>query len=333
MRVYGDLELNRNSSVAGYIEVSRDARFRDDMVVLGYTSIGRDVYTRPGKWEIPLWSSVGGKRITRDFTLDKPCACEAKDLLNVDAIVRDGRQHNDNANPAVNLSPTALKNQNIKSTITLPCGRFYLDELSGVGDVKLIVNGRTALYVGGDVATVGRFDIELGPEGELDLFISGNLAQVGFGTFGDVQRPSAVRVYVGGAGDIIFRGYQPFGANLYAPRSRMHSDGFIDARGSLFLRTLDTNSYLKIDYDRDVLDQGDDDACLPPKPPKPPTPPTPDAGVPDASDPPPQCNSSCDEKCGQQACKNGMCTGCSTDADCCSPLVCYPDGRCGALLL
>lgn len=327
VHVYGDLEMNEGATIAGLVRVLRDARFREDVILLGQAQIGRDVYTRPGKLDPPAWSQIGGERVVQELTLDKPCACEAKDLLDVDALIRAAHAKNDNAHPAVMLAPDALSDLSFAHRVELPCGRFYVDEITGIGDVRIVVNGRSALFVGGDVATLGRLDIELGPQGELDLFIGGNLTQVGYGTFGDVRRPAALRVYVGGSGDILYRGYQPFGANLYAPLSRLHADGFIDAKGAIFVRTLDVNGYLKVNYDRDILDQGDDESCKPPTPPPPPPPPV------TPPPPPPQCTNSCDEFCGKQVCKSGMCAGCTQDSDCCEPLVCYPDGRCGPLLL
>jgi hypothetical protein len=242
--------------------------------------------------------------------------------------VRDGKLKNDNQNPQVKLDPAALTRLDFARRVELPCGRYYLDEISGIGDVHLVITGRTALFVGGDVSTIGHLDIELGLKGELDLFIAGDLTQVGYGQFGDVDRPSGVRVYVGGDGDLFFRGYQPVGANIYAPRSHLHSDGFIDTKGSLFVRSLYDNGYLKVNYDRDILDQGNDDACQPPTPPPPPVVPPVEPPPP----PPPECQSACSEQCGQRTCSQGMCRGCAVDADCCAPLVCYPDGRCGPLL-
>jgi hypothetical protein len=330
VHVYGDFESNGNVNIAGYLDVTRDAKMHEGILLPGHANIGRNSYTPPGTFDLPGWAFIGGEEIVQDFTLEKPCDCEPQNLLDIDAIVRDGKLKNDNANPAVNLSADVLTGLDFARRVELPCGRFYLDEISGVGDVHLVINGRTALFIGGDVKTVGHFDIELGPQGELDLFIAGDLAQVGYGQFGDVNRPSGVRVYVGGDGDIFFRGYQPFGANLYAPRSHLHSDGFIDAKGSIFVRSLYDNGYLKVAYDRDVLDLGDDDSCNPPPPPPPP--PVEPPPVEPPPPPPPQCDSVCDESCGQQTCRNGMCLGCRTDADCCSPLVCYPDGRCGPLL-
>jgi hypothetical protein len=111
-----------------------------------------------------------------------------------------------------------------------------------------------------------------------------------------------VRVYVGGNADIVYLGYEPFGGNLYAPKARLWSDGFIDIRGSVFVRELDAGSYIKIDYDRDVLDLGSE--CPPVEP--------------------PDCTDVCLPGCGSGR-------SCSVDADCCAPLVC-DDALCRPLL-
>jgi hypothetical protein len=35
----------------------------------------------------------------------------------------------------------------------------------------------------------------------------------------------------------------------------------------------------------------------------------------------------------RRACIGGECASCTSDTDCCPPLVCYPDGTCGSLLI
>jgi hypothetical protein len=317
LQVGGDLELQEDLALPGYLEVARDAWLAEDAVMTAAT-IGRDLLTQPGKWLPPPWVLVGGSWQQGAFSFDDPCPCGEDEMLDIAAIVADGLATNDNAE--IPLDPGSLTGHVGYRRIELPCGRFYVDEISGVGDITLEVNGRTALYVGGDVSTIGRFDIEIGPDGELDLFIDGDLDQIGYGTFGDPSRPSRVRVYVSGSGDITFLGYQPVGANIYAPRARMISAGYIDMEGSLFLRELDAGAYINIAYDRDIVEEVDE--CEPPD------------EEPPSDDPPPECNDRCDALCGHQTCdeSTGECTGCTTDADCCAPLICYSDGRCGPLL-
>ncbi len=328
VNVAGDLEANNPMVLAGLLTVARDARFAALPTFLGVAGVGGTL-TRPhGFWPALVLASAYKEEAVN---LEPPCPCKPSEILDVGAVVEQGKLKNDNHNPAVNLDPAVLSNLGFARRLELPCGRFYLDSIGGIGAVTLAVTGRTALFVGGNVSTVGAFNIELGPDAELDLFIAGNLTQVGFSPLGDRNRPANVRIFVGGEGDITLVGYEPINANLYAPKSRLYSPGYIAARGSLFVRRLHAQGYVTVDYDRDILTRGDDDACLPPPPPVEPS--EPDAGTPPPP-PPPECTNACDESCGStKTCVNGSCGSCTTDADCCAPLVCYKNGRCGALVL
>jgi hypothetical protein len=307
LKVGGDLELSEPLDVAGYLNVRRDVWLENDALVLGYANIGRDLNTQPFTSVVSTFTTIGGDWNEGSFAVEEPCACEPQELLDIDAIIADGQAHNDNA--VIGLDSGAFSDVIGVTRWTLPCGRFYVDEITGIGDLHLTVTGRTALYVGDDVGITGHFDIDLGPDAELDLFIKDNLVQIGFGQFGDPSRPAKMRVYVGGEGDILFLGYQPVGANIYAPRSRMISAGYVDMEGSLFLKDLDAGGYIDITYDRDVIIPGEQ--CPPP----------------DDEEPPPECTQTCNETCGTSACIDGECGACTVDADCCDPLVCY-QGSC-----
>jgi hypothetical protein len=311
LKVGGDLELRESLNVAGYLQVARDAWIESDALVLGYADIERDLMTQPRLPFVSTFTTVGGDWTEGAFGIDEPCACDPQQLLNIDAIVADGRAHNDNA--VIGLDVGAFSDVIGVTRWELPCGRFYVDEITGIGDLHLTITGRTALYVGDDVGITGHFDVELGPDGHLDLFIKDDLVQIGYGDFGDRERPAHMRVYVGGEGDILFLGYQPVGANIYAPRSRMVSAGYVDIEGSLFLKDLDAGAYVDITYDRDVIIPGDE--CEPP-PEEPPT------EEPPIEEPPTECMHTCNESCGDLACIGGTCGACETDADCCSPLIC-----------
>lgn len=347
LRIYGDAEVENDwdinldpSLVGGWVDVWGNLEVADRMDIAGLLTVWEDATVNDlnitgacqiyGTLTHPAneWAGVLGcfKKVDpKPVDLDPPCACGANDVLDVNAIVQDAKLHNDNANPAVNLDPTALSD--IEATvgakrIELPCGRFYVDSILGVGAVQLVITGRTALFVGGDVGTTGLFDVELkGPDAELDLFVAGNFLQTGYSPFGNPNRPEDIRVFVGGNRAILLTGYNPFSGNLYAPNSNVNVEGFLDMNGSLFAKNFHADGYVRIHYDSAILEQGDDDSCNPPPPPPPPP------GEP----PPPECDGKCDEACGfSETCVAGVCKRCVTNADCCAPLVCYDDGVCGA---
>jgi hypothetical protein len=310
VRAGGDLSIGGDVTAVGYIDVRRDARLAGDVVVPGYTEVARDLYQPAGRSMFTVLN-VHGQSFTQDVVVDPPCPCDPSDVIDIAWMVEDGRLDNDNAE--IGLDPMALANVvGIGVEIELPCGRFYVDSVGGLGIITLRLEGHTALFVGGDVNALGSLDVVLGPEGELDLFIAGDLVSIGAGSFGDRSRPSATRVYIGGAGDVVLVGATEFVGNVYAPSSRITSVGAAFVYGSIFGDTIDIPGALIVNYDLDILEVGED------------------CGQPDAE--PGDCDR-CDSSCpGNRACVDGACVDCRSDADCCEPLVCWPDGSCGPLL-
>jgi len=309
LKIGGDGRFAGNVNAAGYIDIARDLWVLGDVTNIGLLSVDRDLHQPAGR-VLATFPDIGGSTIRGSFTVPDPCDCEPSNIVDVAAIVADGRLRNDNAD--VGLSPSLLSSVvGIGVDIELPCGRYYVDSIGGLGSITLRVPGRTALFVGGDVNALGRFDIELGPAGEIDIFIGGSLASIGAGSFGERARPASTRIYVGGTGDVTVIGASGFVGNVYAPHARVTALGATTVYGSLFGRQIDMPGYLDVHYDRAILDAGED--CPPP---------------------PGGCEMCGGEGCTDRtACIGGACASCRSDADCCPPLVCYPDGTCGSLLI
>jgi len=307
VRSGGDLSVAPPVEAAGYVRAARDASFGADVALPGVLTVARDLYAEPGATlgTIPI---VGGRTVRGRVEVTPPCACAPEELHDVGALVAAAREHNDN--DAIGLDPGDLANVVAGGEeLELPCGRFYVDAVGGIGSTRIRVSGRAALYVGGDVASLGALDIDLDEDAELDVFVAGDWAAGGAGFVGDRERPSALRVYVAGEGVIDFSGATFFAGNLYAPRAPVQSRGAFFVHGALFARSLEVDGTLTVHYDLDVLD----DECRPPES-------------------PPTCNA-CDGSCPGSTCVDGECAPCESDADCCDPLVCYPDGSCGPLLI
>jgi len=309
LQVGGDARFGGDVNAISYIDVKRDLWVEGNVTNIGLLSVDGDVHQPSGR-RLSTFPDIGGSRITSPFNVEDPCACEPAELVDIEAIVAAGVIDNDNSD--VGLDPTMLETvAGLDVDVTLPCGRYHLTSIGGLGSITLHVPGRTALFVDGDVNALGVFDIDLGPDGELDLFIRGNLLSIGSGSYGDRSRPAATRIYVGGTGDVAIVGATGFVGNVYAPRARITAVGATTVYGSLFGREINMPGYLDVHYDRAILDVDRD--CPPPAD---------------------GCGCGIGEGCTDHlGCVEGMCTACSSDADCCAPLVCHPDGTCGSLLI
>jgi hypothetical protein len=296
--VRGDLSIQGNLEVAGVLDAERNARIRGSLLALGPFNVRGDLTTAPGS--LPLGViRVDGSRRTAPVDVAPPCACRPEQIFDVAAAVNEARTRNDNT--AVGLRTDVLSAVVGEVRVELPCGRFYIDQVAGLGSIALTVNGRTALFVGGDFNLGGFLDVRLGPMGEVDIFILGSITGAGYLRMGRVSRPSKVRFYIAGDRGFTLAGAAGFQGNVYAPRAPVTIAGFNEMRGSLFAGRVATAGDLTIHYDRSVLRAGDD--------------------CPDPARP--GCTGCGAGVCrATQACVNGACGMCRTDADCCAPTVC-----------
>lgn len=298
-RVRGDLSIIPSLRVAGGTEVERDLETLGGLNVQGSLQIGRDLI-------LPTDAAMTGNVVvagaTRREAVSIPTSCDCSDLLDIAGIVAAGSAAADEGFDRDALSSVIGPAQ----TMEVPCGRFDVSQIDIRGGLTLRVPGRTALFVEGSLVISGSLDVDLGETGELDIFVAGSLRIMGNATFGSPSRPAAVRIYV--AENVVLAGGSVLAGNLYAPNARVNPQGTYEIHGSIFANTIQSAGNLIVHYDRAVLRV--DEEC---------------------DTPPPEGCTECDE-CGRQACVDGECGPCRSDADCCSPLVCYSDGTCGPLL-
>lgn len=296
--VAGDLRLAAPVSAAGPIFVGRDAWLGGATSSTSFITVGRDLHVGPS-------GSIGGtgpaialgKTVQESFEVAPPCECANEELVDIDGVVSQGMTQNDNGR--IGLALDALSDVASPKQVTLACGRFALQRISGEAEIALRIVGRVILVVDGDVEAGRKFSLELEPGAALDLFIGGNLTVSGESLIGDNTRPAATRVYVLGAGDIALPGTARFSANLYAPHAALTVLALGDVFGAAFGATVRSLGPLLAHYDRAVLQADADCAVAPPAP----------------------C-SSCDQCGAEKTCVAGVCTTCATDDDCCFPLVC-----------
>ncbi len=329
LRVFGDLRLGGTTTIPGYARIERDAWFGADFTSVGPLRVGRDLHQGAGLFALPL--DVGRQTIQEAVQVDAPCPCD--DLLDVQAVVDQVRDRNDNH--IVGLRTEAFKQVVGQAHAELPCGRYYLDEISGLGDMEFRVTGRAVLVVGGNVAGVGSLRFEIAPGAEIDIFIAGELGAIGAISFGDKDRPSATRIYVGTTEDIAIIGASAFVGNLYAPRAKVTAPGYLRAYGSIFARTLEVPGYVNISYDRSITelcDEPEPDPMREPDPEGEVPPPQPRPRPEPGGDLPP--GYTCD-LCGDcsdgLACTDSRCQPCTEDAHCCGQQICE-EGRCVTLI-
>ena len=247
-----------------------------------------------------------GTLVRAPVSVPAPCDCAAQPRIDIPAIVAEQATGNDNT--TIGLTPGSLMGLSTSTTRTLPCGRYYVTGMQTTGGAHLTLNvtGRVALFVDGDVVVSGNFSVTLASGAELDLFIARDVNVMGTLMIGDPSHAARTRVYVGGDQSIALSNTAAIAANLYAPTSALQVSGALEVYGSLFSENIQASDRVTVHYDRAVLGAAAD--C----------------------DQPPSCQSCLD--CGNQACRNGACSPCTTTADCCAPLECIA-GVCSVEIL
>jgi hypothetical protein len=306
--VGGDVRLRGAASAAGPIFIARDAWLLGEVSTLSYVSVGRDVYLGPaGALSALGATSVRGTSTMTTFELAPPCACEPDHVLDIAGIVADVVSANDNGR--IGLALDALTDVASPIALDLSCGRYALQGISGAGPIALRISGRVVLAVDGDVELPPGFSIDLGPEAQLDWFITGNLRIDPVASIGSIERAAAIRTYLLGTNEIALSGAPTVAMNLYAPHADVTVDLAGNVYGGIFAANVGASGLLFVHYDRAVLRA--DEAC---------------------TDETPRSCASCDACGPSAACIGGTCGTCTTDTDCCFPLVCASN-RCEPLLV
>jgi hypothetical protein len=235
--------------------------------------------------------TADGGIVNAPVSVAPPCDCGT--LLDIGSIVAGFASSNDDV--AAGFTSTSLSPAPA-TTVSIPCGRYYFDGISG-STVSLSITGRAAIFVNGDLNATSQLTITPQAGAQVDLFVTGNLRLEGGANLGSSSAPAAVRVYVGGS-TFTLSGNAQLGANIYAPSADVQLSSDFAMAGSLFVGSLAMSGAFTVHYDESILSTS---GCTP-------------AGS--------TCQTCHDCEGATPACKGGTCTACVTDSDCCPPLHC-----------
>lgn len=251
----GGIATQANSSSS----INRNAYVNGD--VSGRYQIGGDLYVPASATIDP--GTTAASVIRRPIPALSPCPCDPGQILDIPALTRWAETHNDNAVDRV-VTSTAWENGTGPSTLTLPCGRYWISSIRHPSTLTLRAEGRTVLFVDGDMIIDGGMNLEIGPEGEVDLFVAGSLAVGAAASFGDTSRPSLVRTYVGGSENVSLSASAAFGGNLYAPRALVDFGASAKLYGAVFVRRGSFSGAAEVHFDTAIRSAGE--SCDQPAP-------------------------------------------------------------------
>lgn len=244
----------------GLLEVGKDLSVGGNLSSVGKLEVGGTLRVAGTTQLLPGSKPLAG---TGPYAAPAkpPCGCDASTFFDVAKAVAEAKTQNDNA--AAGLDPTGAQGKVGVQSLTLKTGRYYLSDVATIGKTNIVIDGAVALYVDGDVDSVGDEHLELGPGAVLDLYIAGSLRQVGHSALGDASRPGALRLYIGGSSPVALSvGKQSIHGLVYAPTAAIAFVGDAQVNGALFARSLDAVGKLELGYAPPAAPS--DQVCSPP---------------------------------------------------------------------
>lgn len=249
-----DLEVAGALSHTEDLLVGQDLRLTGNLQSSAALRVLRDLHQPSGAMRTgsgPI--SIGGRDLREPVALSTPCPCAVQELIDIAGIVLAVKQNNDNL--SAGFDPASIEKVIGDLRIELGSGRLWLSSIDVLGKLSLVVNGRTALLVSDYISVAGGLELELGPDGELDLFVGGLVSVADLLTPGSVARPARLRIYVGGS---YFFSQSFAKANLYAPQASVLLVGPA-IEGSIFARDITTLRELAVHHDRSIAEE--DGSC------------------------------------------------------------------------
>jgi hypothetical protein len=259
---------------------------------------------------------------TKIDSLTPPVNCTPIDVA---GIVAARATNNDDANVTPTLTPDILSKGGAPEQIDLPCGNFYFTGITQ--PTTIVAHGRTAIYIQGNIGAGGPLKFTLDPTAELDIFVTGTITAESGLSIGSANYPALTRVYLGTTGSFDVQSGATYGAEIWAAKASTIWESGTDYFGSIVVGSLDNEDKIRLHQDTAIASAGktcpqpgsntsggDDAGSSGGPPPGPGT--LPDGGI-----APTGCTTCTD--CGNQAClPGGACGPCTTDSQCCAPLVC-----------
>jgi hypothetical protein len=193
--------------------------------------------------------AAGAPPVTRaDVVVPKPASCDAP--LDIASLIEAASRDNDNTSIALDAA-SSLKLFDAQRELSLPCGRYYVEDIYAAGALTVRIRGRVALYVrnGIVVESTGALTIRLDDEAELDLFVQQGISGLGPVQIGSPNAPTHARLHFGVTGPLNFSAKAMFAASLYAPRAQLVAHSGFELFGAGLLQSV-ASGPLTLHYDR-----------------------------------------------------------------------------------
>ena len=227
-------------------------------------------------------------RTANPLVVPEACDCAPSKLVDVPAIVAGHAclpqgtggcsgaaccATSNNNNTDIGLDPRVLANRSSDFRVDLPCGQYYFTNITAGSNttVSLVVHGRTAIHIGGNMDIPKILNITLSDAAELDVFVHGGVCNNDTMYVGSPAYPARVRFYAGG-GNLRAGGSGTTcatnatrsmalksiigAANLYAPYGEVYMPQTFTLYGSIFAGRARIVQDATFHYDSGIVNAG-----------------------------------------------------------------------------
>ncbi len=268
LRAAGNVEVRDNAfsakdiNITGRLDVGRDLAVGGKLFGIGAVTVGGTLRVAGG--ETVLGYKGVKARGPYSAPTGPPCPCGPGKAFDVRRAVADAAKANDNAykglsNNLAQIGGTELRLKN---------GKYYFRNISSIGKLGISVEGTVALYLDGQVNSIGMKTIRVQPGATLDLYISGSLNSIGHMVLGSTDSPGNFRLYIGGDKPLSLNiGNQVYNGVIYAPRATVKYVGRTLVRGGVLAKTLKSTGLLEVLYTKPGETPPEKKICPPKSPP------------------------------------------------------------------
>jgi len=191
-----------------------------------------------------------GSLVNEPVTVAPPCACAP--------TTSSGRRHRRGPQDRQRqcgdrARPGGAHQGGPPDRLDLPCGHYYLQGFKLAGATAIVVHGRTAIYIDGDIDASAFLGITLDVKSELDLFVSGTIKASSTIKIGSANYPALSRTYVAEAAPSCSRRGRSSHRTSTTRTRRSSSPATTDMFGSVFAGDFEATATTSIHYDRQVV--------------------------------------------------------------------------------
>jgi hypothetical protein len=243
----GNVNINKSMYTAGNLRVTGNLQVAENLEIggalsgIGRVSVKGELRAQGGGSVLGV-QDVGGKG-TYKAPAGPPCSCEGSPgYLDVAKEVDKAKAQNDNKSAGL-----GSEIQIGATELSLKSGKYLVGSIKTVGFAKVKVSGAVSLYVDGSMEQIGAEIFDLDAGATLDLYVRGNVSQVGHMSFGSAKHPAAFRLFMGGGDAVALNvGNQVFHGAVYAPKARIKYVGNTVLEGGLFAYEVDGIGNLEV---------------------------------------------------------------------------------------